>query len=877
MPDRLKVSAEGMLAPAAWRGPAREAARLAALALVASWLGYYVITGMPQMRLESFVPTVTLHVVAAGAGAFYLSYLLITRRLPGGTPLDWPVLLLLGAYGLATAASIDRRVSFEATLQVLMVAATFYLLSDVRFFRERDLRRALMAVGAAASLYALWVVGNDYADWLSLTRSVEGGLGLGNLFPPTVPRVHDVSDHPNMLAMTLVLILPFYVVTAYRGEALWERLAAGLGLVVAALAIFLTESRGAWVGAVAALGLTVAAIVGTGGVLARLRRRPLLAAPRWAIAGGAGLVVLVVLLAAVIVLGAARWEARPNWLFRGSFTAREDALGAGAEMFSDHPLLGAGPATYALLYPDYSGKFPIHAIHAHNGFLQAAVDLGLVGVAAAALLAGATGWLLWRTYRRGSRPQQLVVIACGAALGGFLVHNLADAANIWKAPLIALAAVAAISVHAYRETEEAQGDPPETDRPPPRREVGAGLLSQLRLIRPQALLRFLPRALAVFIVPVLFVGWARLDSAHYYFDRSLNRLAEGSLLQAVSDIDRAVDIDPDLAIYWLQLGLSEAMAFQAEGPRVLLDQAVHDLRRGIELEPRSALGYANLARALALAGETEGAHDAALEARRLAVSDDTVLLAAGEVFEDIGAHEEALATYGAALSRNGDLADSPFWLESEFRSTRYRQILESSMLIFSDCALGSLAARSEGDMPGLQADLPELAEGCALRVLAAPDDLDQRVALGTILMALGDLEGAFSHLDFAVRRQPDHGPARTALGRWYAARGDLERARQEWVRGGHLEDPEALVLLGDSYPPGEVPSQVVTRLEELLAVGAGAARHHPEGIVYYRSKFARQSPVTMLIPGAWQRAVPGRLLRMQEALARWESEGAIGH
>jgi hypothetical protein len=47
-----------------------------------------------------------------------------------------------------------------------------------------------------------------------------------------------------------------------------------------------------------------------------------------------------------------------------------------------------------------------------------------------------------------------------------------------------------------------------------------------------------------------------------------------------------------------------------------------------------------------------------------------------------------------------------------------------------------------------------------------------------------------------------------------------------------------------------------------------------EGIVYYRSKFARQSPVATLIPGAWQRAIPSRLLRMEKALARWESEEA---
>lgn len=866
MLSEVRAPAETPAAPATGGERARLSVRLAAMALVSSWLGYYVITGMPQMRLEVFVPTVTLHIVTAGAAAFYVGYLVVARRLPGGSPLDWPVVLLLGAYVLATLASVDRRVSLEATLQVLMVALAFYLLSDTRFLRARDVRWGLMLVGAAASLYALWVVGDDYAEWLGLARSVEGGLSLSNLFPPTVPRVHDVSDHPNMLGMTLVLILPFYAVAAYRPGAGWERLAAAAGLLVAAGAIFFSQSRGAWVGAAAGLLLAAGAIAAERAIVGRRRtaaQRP--ARGRTALAAGAAALLLVVLVGVAGAVAAARWESRPNWLFRSSFSGRQDALEAGAEMFADYPLTGAGPGAYALLYPDYSGEYPVHAIHAHNGFLETGVELGAVGLAAAALLAAAMAWTLWETYRRGSPEQRLAVIACGAALGGFAVHNLADAANLWKAPLFALAAVAAILVRTYRESGDGDGplggdgSTPARGAPPPTSDAA----------RFAALLRFAPRVLALLIVPALLIGWARLDSAHFYFDRGVDRAGEGRLLEASSDLERAVDLDPDLAIYQLQLGLSEVMAFQAGAPRILLDEGIGHLRRGVEIDPRSALGYANLARALALAGEEDGARAAALKAQRLAVSDDTVLLAAGEVLEDVGAEREALAAYAAALSRNGALADSPFWTDSEFRRSHYAEIVERSILVFSDCALGTLAASSDGRLPPVGGDLRELAEGCALLVLQNPDNVDQRVALGTILMALGDLDGTFGHLDFAVNRQPDHGPARTALGRWYAARGDLERAREEWLRGSQLDDPQALLLLGDSYPPGQVPDEVVQRLESLLSGSATGPRQHLEGILYYRSRFARGSPLTMLVPGGWQRAVPTAVLEMEEALARW--------
>ena len=44
--------------------------------------------------------------------------------------------------------------------------------------------------------------------------------------------------------------------------------------------------------------------------------------------------------------------------------------------------------------------------------------------------------MLWQSFRRGSVEQRLLAVACAAALTGFAVHNLADAANIWKAALV---------------------------------------------------------------------------------------------------------------------------------------------------------------------------------------------------------------------------------------------------------------------------------------------------------------------------------------------------------------------------------------------------------------------------------------------------------
>ena len=99
-----------------------------------------------------------------------------------------------------------------------------------------------MLAGAAAAIWALWNVAGDYKHWLDFARATGGGFHLGDLIPPTVPKVHGVSDHPNILGMTLVLIIPFYIVAAYRAPSLWERWGAAAALLAAAWAIFLMLS-----------------------------------------------------------------------------------------------------------------------------------------------------------------------------------------------------------------------------------------------------------------------------------------------------------------------------------------------------------------------------------------------------------------------------------------------------------------------------------------------------------------------------------------------------------------------------------------------------------------------------------------------------------
>jgi O-antigen ligase/tetratricopeptide (TPR) repeat protein len=836
----------------------------------AGWLGYYVISGAPYLSLRVFRPTLALHALTAAAVIAYLLYLSFRRRLPGRTFLDWPVFALLLAYAAATAASINWRVSLEATLQVVMVALVFYVAADRDLLHVGQVRLAFLLVMAAAAAYALFEVGRDYWDWLRLARAVDPSWGLGKLLPPTVPRVHGVGDHPNMLAMALVLAVPFYAVGLLGGGRRLPRLAAAGALVLSSAAVFFTLSRAGWIAGAVALALAVAGWVA-------VARPDLVRVPRLEKVGrrgvrlvlyAAALAALVSLLVAVLLL-VTRWESRPQWLFRGSLSPRLDAMAAGGEMFRDRPLLGTGPGTYGLIYAQYSGSYPIEAVHSHNGYLQAADDLGVAGVGVMVVVVVVAGGALWRGYRRGSLQQRLLLVACGASIAGFLVHGLADAPNASKTVLVPLAVVLALMVRAVPAKApdglEAGRNPDEGSDPPPV-ERRTGLWRRWFLLLP-------PVTVLVALAALLFF-WGSLDGPEYRYSQGLDDADTGRWLEAVPDFQRAVDGDPDFAIYQLQLGLTETMAYLGGAPRPLLDQGIEHLERGVALEPHGAIGHANLARAYLLGGRLPEARDSAQEAIRRAGHDPVVVIAAANVLEKAGTAEEARQAYGTAIALDASMAFSPFWSGSDFRRHNFGDIIGGSVLPLNPCLVGQQLL-----LPGASShlDLAKAAQDCQLFVLGQPGNVGVRVDLATILMAAGQSQEAFAILEDAVAQHPDDGAVRRALGEWYFKAGDLERARHEWLLGAQLDDPRAAMLLGDSYAPAPVPQEVVRRAQGILYSGdtnltVGGVQLYLLGILYYRMKFHRESPTTILVPGEWEAALGGPYAALNEALGRWRVE-----
>jgi putative inorganic carbon (HCO3(-)) transporter len=349
------------------------------------------------------------------------------RRLAFGrfgrqTPLDWGVgLLVLMLPVTLWATSLP-----DTTLPQVLRLGTGILLFYAVVNWANDIRRLrLLVLGAVLVGLALALVAIVSVDWfVNKLNFIPASLytHFTTLFADTI--------HPNVMAGYLVILLPVAVALPLFA---WRRLRRGLrlGLIFASLLIFLililTKSRGAWMGFGAAL-LLFAAL--------RWRRGWLLL-----------LAFLLVGIAVLALVGSGPLlDALATSGSVSGAAARVEVWSRAIYMTQNFSFTGIGMGTFGnladALYPfllSAPGTIP----HAHNLFLQVAVDLGIPGLIAWLSIFGFVMRCAWQVYRRGRYFGDAWSMALGAGLLAsqlaMAVHGLTDAVTwgmVRPAPLV---------------------------------------------------------------------------------------------------------------------------------------------------------------------------------------------------------------------------------------------------------------------------------------------------------------------------------------------------------------------------------------------------------------------------------------------------------
>jgi O-antigen ligase len=271
-------------------------------------------------------------------------------------------LLLMAAFVLTTitAQSVPDSVRELANFGLLMC---FLAVATDELAHDRERLRAMIglavAVGAATGVLAvLEMVGVIPGEFPRYdTAFNRAALGFGQ---------------PNALGLFLAVLVPLGVHQRAMARDLAERLAANVALVLIAVGLVASFSRGAWL---AVLGGAIALLL-TG------ERRFVMRI--W-------LGTLALAAAVDVVTGGAIRDTVTRSIGDWVIEQRAALMLAGVLMFLAHPFVGVGPGGYAVSLERFGAQIPQlwdYLPTPHNAYVQMAAEAGVIGLIAFAVFLG---------------------------------------------------------------------------------------------------------------------------------------------------------------------------------------------------------------------------------------------------------------------------------------------------------------------------------------------------------------------------------------------------------------------------------------------------------------------------------------------------------
>jgi putative inorganic carbon (HCO3(-)) transporter len=422
-------------------------------------------------------PTVRPRWTAAALCALMAVWLLrwFVRREPWPvTPFNGALLLFVLMIPVAMWASALPELTLPKATGLVLGLAAFRAVA----LTARDRRSFGLALTAFCLLgLVIAVIGVLAAQWLEKVAALTALTSRIPRLITSLPELPTAGVHPNEIAGALMLYLPL-AAALVGGWSLCRRVRVLSPLLLAGCVAFLmvvagvwllTQSRSGWFGGVAGL-LTL----GVSSGLSSHRR--------WLRLLGVALPVLVLAaaVAGLIYVGPQRvgeilYGTGSDALMEGavgsiSMAGRIEVWNRALYAIQDFPFTGCGLGTFRrvvqVLYPLFLAGPDQDIAHAHNIFLQVALDLGLPGLIAYLALLMVAGTVCWRVANspslrvgRGGRGVRVIALGLLAGLVGLHVYGLADALALGAKPgvafWLALGLIAALPRVAEQEAAEA--------------------------------------------------------------------------------------------------------------------------------------------------------------------------------------------------------------------------------------------------------------------------------------------------------------------------------------------------------------------------------------------------------------------------------------
>jgi len=348
----------------------RGAAFLLPLAFLPNLVDEFVLPKLLLVRLVLVALTISLLVRWVAEGR-------VTWR---RTRLDLPLLAFIASAALSTIFAVNRNVAlfgtydrWEGVLTIVTYALLFWLTVQL-ISGEADAR------GVSWSL----LLSGYFIGAAAILQSAFGLLGGGYFREGTNGPIRaDVTlANPDFLGIFLAMLIPIAVAKMVSRRPGTTRILSANLVVVLALGLLATFTRAAWIGAV--VGVIVVLALRRG----RFHLWPLLISAAFVVAGFGVLAGIVAsrpsnaqggfgnaLVARIVSIGN---------LNSGTEATRLKTWGDTLALIASRPILGWGPDTFGLVYPQYQSTNKLGTLwdKPHQDALGVAASQGILGLLA---------------------------------------------------------------------------------------------------------------------------------------------------------------------------------------------------------------------------------------------------------------------------------------------------------------------------------------------------------------------------------------------------------------------------------------------------------------------------------------------------------------
>lgn len=540
-----------------------------------------------------------------------------------------PIMVFLGTLLVASWFSIDPRRSITEVWLLGTALFLFLLTSDLvsRGWSVDLWVKALLVVGGIVMIFTWREAIVWYQQWYDFT---------GKLIPEISYRL----PAPNFLAVFLNLLLMVaaasILYTKSKGGkvllVLWSLSALGL--------IFLTSSRGGWLGTIAGLGSLFLLAA-----WAFPEQRKVVI--KWLHKHRLVMILLVIGALTIVLVFAWVFIQQSNQPTHSKLSESRGFLWKPAwQAFLRSPIIGSGPYTYASFYLQTRSIPPAPLyLFSHNIYLDMLSGAGVVGLLAflGAIICLCVG--LVKQFRSTTGLDRGMVMGAMAALSAFMVHGVVDSVH-HTIPTVAwvLAIILGVGIQNSQSVEK--------------RRLGFSWWLGVALVSAGVL--------------------------NLWAEKPLHEVAiagnSGYWQNARQGIQEVIERDPALAIAYQQAGLIEGKLAEDEGTEAV-NAALGNFETAIEIDPYWGVNYLNLGVLYREIGNLQ--QSIRMLEKAVEISSECALfqLNLGVAYEMIGDDDQAKEAYSLALEAQPLWQNAYFWRETSFRKEIHAQNSASAEML----------------------------------------------------------------------------------------------------------------------------------------------------------------------------------------------------